>query len=308
MSKFLYFQDGHAKGKNSINRKGDYFSDWLLKFDELLKIAKENHVEAIIDGGDLIDSPIVSYSVCDAIVDRVEKAKIKFYCLFGNHAERYHSKEHSFDTTLAHILRRSKYFQYLDFIVGNDFLIKGIEYNHNIEEEIKKNGIDFVAKGKKDIWKIAVVHAFICPEPFPYASHVVCTDIKTNVNLVLVAHYHKDWSTRVNDTLYLDIGCFGRNSINEAHIEPKCILLDTETRKIEVIVLQSAKKAEEVFDLAKIEKYKAYDMDMQNFIKSLESVQFQGQSIEAIIKNIAKDNDVAPQIISLIMQKMEKFK
>lgn len=309
MAKFLYFQDGHVKGKNSINRLGDFFSDWLIKFDELLEIAKKNKVEAIIDGGDLFDSPMVSYSVCDAIVDRVEKAKMRYICLFGNHAERYHSKEHSYDTTLAHILRRSKYFEYLETTVGvgKDYVIQGIEYSHTVEENIKDKGIFLQAVSPK-AWRIAIVHAFICPKPFPYASHVVCDDIKTNADLVLVAHYHKVWEKKVADTQYLDIGCFGRNSITEADIKPSCVLLDTEERSYKVIPLKSAKKGADIFDLAKIEELKASDVNMENFIKSLESVQFQGQNIESIIKDIATKENIPQEVVSLIMQKMELFK
>lgn len=311
MSKFLYFQDGHAKGKNSAHRIGDYFSDWLIKFDELLSIAKKNKVDAILDGGDLFDSSIVSYSVCDAIVDRVEKTKIPYYCLFGNHAERYHSKEHSFDTTLAHILRRSKNFLYLNKIEGKDWIIKGFEYNHNIEEEIKNNEIivdNAVNHSQGSEWKIAIVHAFICPKIFPYASHVVCNDIKTNADLVLVAHYHSQWEKKVGNTTYLDIGCFGRNSITEAKIEPSCILLDTDKRSYEVIKLKSAKQAKEIFDLNKIEEIKQYDETMLTFIQSLESVNFQGQSIENIIKSVGEQDQVPSHIIDLLLKKIEVLK
>lgn len=307
MSNFLYLQDEHAKGKNSINRLGDYFEDWLIKWDEVLSIAKKYKVKGIIGGGDLIDSPIVSYSVCDAIVDRIEKAGIPYYCLFGNHAERYHSKEHSYDTTLAHILRRSKKFEYLVKFVGDDWIFQGYEYNHNIEEEIKEKGLKFNEK-YESYWKIAIVHAFICPKPFPYASHVVCDNIKTNADLVLVGHYHSQWEKKVGNTQYLDIGCFGRNSITEAYIEPSCVLLDTEKRSYEVIKLKTAKKAEEVFDLTKIEEIKKYDLQMKNFVQSIESIDFQGQNIETVIKEMAKKSNIRNQVVELIVKKMEYLK
>lgn len=307
MAKFLYYQDGHAKGKNSINRQGDYFSDWLIKFDELISIAKENKVEAIIDGGDLFDSPIVSYSVCDAIVDRIEKSGLKYYCLFGNHSERYHSKDHSYDTTLAHILRRSKQFEYLNSIKGKDYVIQGIEYSHDIEQRIAKNGI-FLEAVSPTAWRIAIVHAFICPKPFPYASHVVCDDIKTNADLVLVAHYHSVWKKKVGDTQYVDIGCFGRNNVNEAQIEPSCILLDTDKRSYDIIKLKTAKKGSEVFDLKKIKETEVFNDNIDEFVASLESTNFQGQRIEQIIESLGKENNIDKQVIDLIHQKIEEVK
>lgn len=304
MSKFLYFQDGHVTGKNSINRIGDYFSDWLLKFDELISIAKKNKVDAIIDGGDLFHSPIVSYSVCDAIVDRIEKSGLNYYCLFGNHAERYHSKEHSFDTTLAHILRRSKKFEYLTELKGKNYIIRGYEYHHNIEEELRTKGIVF----KKDIdkWMIAIVHAFISPEPFPFATHVVWNEIPTNADLVFVAHYHKVWEKYKSDTRFIDIGCFGRNSITEAEIEPSCILLDTEKRSYEIIKLKSAKKGSEIFDLQKYEEAKLKEDNIDDFIQSLESTNFQGQKIEHIIEQVAKQGNIDKKVTDLITNKINE--
>lgn len=303
MSRYVYFQDGHYKGKNSINRLGDFSSDWLLKFDELLSIAKENKVDGILDGGDLLDGPEPSYRVLDEIADRVEKVNIPFYSLFGNHAQRYHSNEHSKYTGLAHLQKRSDLFKYFNEIQGKDFIIKGIEYNHNIEEILKEEGISFC---NEDNWKVAIVHAFICPKEFPYASHIICDDIKTDADLILVAHYHSVWEKKVGNTQYLDIGCFGRNSITEAKIEPSCILLDTEKRSYEIIKLKSAKKGSEIFDLKKIAEIKDADQNMERFIKSLESVDFQGQDILSIIKSIAKEGNISSEVVDLIHSKIQE--
>jgi len=306
MSKLIYFQDGHYKRINSANRIGDYSRDWLLKFDEILQIAKKYKAEAILDGGDLLDSPEPAYRVLDDIADRVEAVKIPIYSLFGNHAERYHSMDHSKYTGMAHLQKRSAYFKYFNKMTGEDFHVECVEYSHDVEEKLKEDGIQIL--GVDDKWKIAIVHAFVCPKPFPYACHVVCDDIKTNADLVLVAHYHSVWGKQVGGTQYLDIGCLGRNSITEANIEPSCVLLDTENRSYEIIKLKSAKKASEIFDLTKIEEFKELDTNMQHFIQSLESVNFQGQSIEAIIKSVAEQEKVDSSIVSLIMDKIERLK
>lgn len=310
MSKFLYFQDSHVKGKNSINRLGNYFEDWLIKFEELLNIAKENDVEAILDGGDLFHNPIVSYGVVDPIADLVEKYKIPIYSLFGNHSALYHNVENSQNTSLGHLFKRSKYFKYLRCIKRKDFNIVGIDYFHGIEEHLKKGGLYFA--GDEDKWKIAIIHAFITPKPFlPQVSHLVCDDFQTDANLVLVGHYHNEWEKTVpsneflNETKFLDIGCFGRNSISEAKIKPKCVLLDTEKRSYEIIELKTAKKGEEIFDLAKVEEYKTFDKSIQDFVKSLESSEFQKSNIRDTILEIARKQNVNKEITSLILNKME---
>lgn len=309
--RYLYFQDFHISGKNSANYISDYFKDCLNLLNDILILSKKYNVEAIIDGGDLFHTYAPSYNILDQIADRVEKNGVIIKSLFGNHCAKYHSVELSSDTALSHLQKRSKYFEYFNEIKGNDFIIKGIEYEHNIEEEVKKNGIMFSGitdqDGKK-LWKIAITHFFITPKPFlPQVIHVCCDDIKTNADICLVAHYHSEWEKKVGNTLYKDIGCVGRRSITEADLSPACLLIDTKKRLIKEIKLKSAKKGKEIFDLTKIEEIKTFDKNMENFIKSLESVEFQSMNVKGIIEDVAKKSNVSREVVDLIIDKMEKI-
>ncbi len=307
MSKFLYFQDFHIYGKNSVHYISDYFEDCLTMLDEILLLAKEHKVDGIIDGGDLLHSPEPSYRILDEIADRIEENKIHMYSLLGNHAERYHSMEHSRYTGMMHLIRRSEYFRYFDhpYLRGKQrgFLIKGIEYSHEVEEEILKNGIVFDKK-YDDCWKVAIVHAFICPKEFPFASHVVCDDIKTNADVILVAHYHKEWEKQVDSTLYKDIGCIGRRSITEKDIKPSILIIDTEKREMKEVFLKSAKNGDKIFDLSKVDEMKAKDHSLNEFIQSIEDVQFKETSIIYTIKYIAKEKKIDKKTVNLIINKI----
>lgn len=307
--KYLYFQDGHISGNNPINRKGDFFSDWLIKFDELLSIAKENKVEAILDGGDILHSPNPSYKILDEIADRVEKVGIPIYSLFGNHASLYHSVEHSQYTGLAHLQKRSKLFQHLDFILKDDFVIFGKEYYHNIEEHLLQYGLWFEPEADVNLWKVAIVHAFITPKPFlPQVMHVVCDDINSSdTDLVLVAHYHSTWEKKVDNTQYLDIGCFGRRSISEHKITPSCVLLDTDKRSYEVITLKSAKPGKEVFDLSKKESIQEFEGQIDSFIADLKDLSVQSMDIKGIIEDLGKKNNVDREIIDILINKVNEL-
>lgn len=306
MAKYLYFQDGHAGGKNPISYKGDFFADWLIQFDDLLSVAKKNKVDGIIDGGDILHSPEPSYRVLDEIADRVEKTGIPIHSLFGNHASLYHSVEHSQYTGLAHLQKRSNLFQYFHTLEDKGFQIQGVEYYHNIEEELQKNGI--IISDKKDIWKVAVVHAFICPKPFrPDVMHVVCDNIISDCQLVLVAHYHAVWEKKVGKTQYVDIGCFGRRSISEHEIEPSCILLDTEKRSYTVIPLKSAKPGHEVFDLSKKEQIKEFEGQIDAFISDLKDISVQSLDLKGIIEHLGKENKIDRDIIDVLINKVQEL-
>lgn len=308
MSKFLYLQDFHITGKNSIHYISNYFEDCLSILDEILALAKEHKVEAILDGGDTLHTPEPSYRILDEICDRVEKAEIPMYSLLGNHSARYHSVEHSRYTGMMHLIRRSKYFKYFDTNylkhgLQRGFSIQGIEYSHNVEEDILKDGIMFDEKFK-DVWKIAIVHAFVCPKEFPFASHIICDDIKTNADLVLVAHYHSEWEKQVGSTLYKDIGCIGRRSITERDIKPSILIINTEKREMKEIFLKSAKNGSEIFDLSKIDELKIKDNTINAFIKSIEDVQFQEMSIKDTVKFIAKEKKIDQKPVDLIINKI----
>ncbi len=309
MSKFIYFQDGHFFGKNSVHYISDYFEDCLLMLDEILSLAKEHKVEAIIDGGDLLHSAEPSYRILDEIADRVEKTKIPIYSLFGNHATKYHSIEHSKYTGLSHLMKRSEFFKYFnDLYLKNGkqrgFSIQGVEYAHEVENELKENGFFFDEKFK-DSWKILVVHAFVTPKPFmKEVCHVVCDDIKTNADVVLVAHYHHEWEKTVGNTLFKDIGCIGRRSITEKDIKPSILLIDTDKREMKEIFLKSAKSGDEIFDLCKVEEMKDKKNDINAFIKSIEDVQFQEMSIKDTVKFIAKEKKIDKEPVDLIINKI----
>ena len=267
MSKYLYFQDAHCLGKNSVNRLGDYFSDWLIKFNELLSLAKEYQCEAILDGGDLFETKSTAYSVLDEIADRVEQNNIPIYSLFGNHNLNAGHIENSQNTGLSHLQKRSKYFKYLDTIAGKNFIIKGIEYKYNIEEGLQKEEIDFAVRNSNSTWNIGIVHALITPTKFfENASYITPDQIKTNAQLILCSHYHHPFEKKIADTVFLNIGAFGRLAINEAKIEPSVLLIDTEKRDYKIIKLQSAKKANEILIYKNTKKRRCKIRVSKNFL------------------------------------------
>ena len=124
---------------------------WLTKLREAFAIAKEKKVDAIIDGGDLLDIPMVAYSVMDAILDLIEETGIPVYCLWGNHALIGHHIETSKTTSLYHMFKRCKLLKEAKDINEKTHRIKFVDYDHNIEERLKESGIFVTELGKKPL-------------------------------------------------------------------------------------------------------------------------------------------------------------
>ena len=297
--------DGHLQGKNSINRLGDYFADWLIKFEEILSLAKKNKCEAILDGGDLFEGKNPSYSVIDAMADLVEQYKIPVYSLLGNHCMDSGHIENSKDTGLYHLQKRSGYFKYMPHIkCEQKYEIRPIEYKFGIEFELKDNGLGFSDTKR---WKIAIIHALVTPKKFfENASYVTPEQISTNGDLILCGHYHHPFKKIVNGTEFLNIGCVGRLNINEANIEPSVLILDTDKRDYEIIQLKSAKKSTEIFDLSKYEELKKQEQSIDEFINTINSSEWVTLDVLGQIEKFAKENKFEKQVVDYILRKVKK--
>ncbi|GAG95161.1 unnamed protein product, partial [marine sediment metagenome] len=198
------------------------------------------------------DSDLVSNIMSDEFMDLVEDSGIEWYILPGNHDETGNNWKLSKATSLAHMFRRCKLINWLTKEKFKDLIVYGYEYYHNIEGYIRENGL--YCEDKTDKLKIAIVHALITLKPLPYeCMHVVAKDIKTDFDVVLVAHNHSQRGIKeINGVKFVFLGALGRRKIDEKDIKPSALLINTETKELKIIELKSAKKAEEVFDLAKV--------------------------------------------------------
>lgn len=301
--KILILNDSHDRSRNSANRLGDMHSDMMLKLDETIELSKQ--CDYVINLGDMWDSANVSNNVIDDWLDRIEASKKQWYINAGNHDMIGASWETSNSSALAHAFRRSNSIKNLNELCFDDLkvYIKGYPYYYNCEQDYKDNGLKH---NKKDYFTIACTHVFISIKPFlPQVLHVQAKDIETNYDLILCSHFHTVFDETINNTRFHNLGAWGRLSITESKHIPQVGILDTETRKIEIIQLKSAKKGSDIFDLEKIKEIKVFDKNMENFIKSLESSEFQTTNIKGTIQNIAKESKVEQKVVDLILSNME---
>lgn len=303
--KFLYLQDFHISGRNSIYRKDNYFESILSKLDEIFSLAKEYQCDAIFDNGDFFDTENPSYRILDEVADRFEKAKIPMYSLFGNHCLNKGHVENSKYVGLSHLQKRSKYFRPMQDLIANlddlDVELIPIDYEFGIEEKLKNEGIIFQSKNK---WNIAIIHALITPKKFiDSVNHLTVKQCKTNGDLILIGHWHQPYEIKVKETTFLNIGCLGRKSITEKDIKPSVLILDTEKRSYEIIKLKSAKKGEDCFDLEAYGDKRETKKDITEFIEKLQNTEFQSMSIGDQIAKIGKENEVEKTVVDYLLTK-----
>jgi len=84
-------------------------------------------------------------------------------------------------------------------------------------------------------------------------------------------------------------------------------ILDTETKKIDLIELKSAKPYNEVFNLDLIEKKKNTDNNLDVFVKSLENTELQSIDTLGLVLEVGKTNNVDKIVIDTITAKIEEI-
>lgn len=307
--KLLFVTDTHIKGVNPVNRTGNYYKDIMDKIQEVVQISLDKEVDTVLHGGDLYASSLVSNVMVDEFIDLVEDAGIPWHVAVGNHDEICQEWKLSKATTLAHIFRRSKMIKHLDTIETKDTFIKAYGYYHNIEADIKEKGLMCNKKGKTTI---AVVHAFITKSKFlPQVLHVPIKEIKSDYDFVLIAHNHNEFGIILqNKTLFTSIGALSRGSIAESDVKrkPKVLLIDTEKQTHNVIILKSAKPAEQVFNLEKVKEKKEFDADMDKFIKELtDKTEIKGIDLRGMVEQIGKEKNIDREILDDAVERIGRY-
>ena len=302
--KILNLKDTHFRAKNSVNRIGNMYEDILCKLDEVIELSK--NCDIVLHDGDVYDTPYISNIVIDDVIDRIDKAKIPWYVNIGNHDMTGANWESSKSSALAHTFRRSKYIKELKEPLRfkkEKVVISPYPYFFGIEENIKDYGLNYHSDDK--VFSIASTHAFISIKPFhPEVSHVQAKNIRTNFDLVTCSHFHSVFDETYNDTRFINSGSLTRLSITEREHEPQVAIIDTDERTVKFIKLKSAKPAEKIFDLTKIDNKKEFDAGIEQFIKSIESTKFQEMSITGMINQIAKEKEIDKEVVKLIFDKI----
>lgn len=298
--KILNLRDTHFRGKNSIHRIGNIYEDILLKLDEVIELSKD--CDFVLHDGDFFDTPYISNTIIDDIIDKIEASKINWYITIGNHDLIGANWEASKSSALAHTFRRSKYINQLKELAFDDCYIKSFPYYFGCEEDIKLKGLKH---NKKNKFTIASTHAFISIKPFlKQVLHVQVKDINTNFDLITCSHFHSLFNEVIGHTRFINTGSLVRLSITEKDIMPQVAIIDTKKEEVKFVELKSAKNLESIFDLSKVEEKKEFNAGIDNFIKSIESTKFQEMSITGMINQIAKEQNVDKKVVDLIFNKI----
>lgn len=301
--KILYFTDLHLR---SVSDRSRYRIDdhYISQFNEIYEIAdivKENNVELILSGGDFLHTPRVSHSLITDIINWAKTLAAPLYTVVGNHDTFAFQVDDVKNSGLG-VLFEADILSRLDLIVLNKTVIKGVHAFLDPRQGDYMFGPEY-----DDYTKIIVSHNYIFPALLHFDS-VLPKDVKTNADVVFTGHYHKPYDTNVGKTRFINPGSLSRWSVDELDRQPTVLILDTDTLLITPIALKSSRPGTEIFDVDAVSDAKAKDLNLTQFVNSLEETQFENVDIENLVHQTGLTQSLSPDILDIALTKIREAK
>lgn len=302
--KILFFADMHLRSFSDRPkwRIDDHYKQQFLELQEISKIAKDQKVELMISLGDFFDHTRVSHQLVTDTLNWCKSLPCALYSVVGNHdVNAYVTSDRN---NGLGVLFESGAVERLDELVLDDkkVIIRGV----HVYLDPKQGDYFFTDKKYDSYCKIVASHNFIIPHEVPFAA-VLPSQVKTNANIIALGHYHKTFNVYENHTAFINPGSISRWSVNEQH-QPQVFILDTLLGTISATQLKCALPAAEIFDLVSAAEIKSTEMNLQAFVDSLESTNFENVDVEHVILTEGNKQSVTQGIIDLSLEKVRKAK
>lgn len=304
LARFIVVGDIQFRGVNPVARKDDFTAALAAKIDEVHQKAREFGADAILQVGDLFDSPMTSYSVLLKLMVLLQMAPCPWVTIPGNH-DLFGSNKESYPRTPMAVLEQAGVVEVLHnntpiFINGMDFCtIPTTSANEvcmtgrGFDWEMDTHPSTHEAPTNSDIH---ITHGMLLTSPLPIdIKHTLIKDVQTNARVTLCGHDHLGFGIirRDDGKLFINPGALCRESAHAAEIERTvqvCLLEVTkEYEHAEMVPIECARPGDEVLSREHIDKKAMMDERMNYF---LELIKQDGESkfleTREIIDNIAE--------------------
>lgn len=259
--KLLYLTDTHIRNTNPPVRRDDFAASLKAKLTEIVALANDLQVEAVLHGGDFFDLPCPSLSEAGDFVPLFVALRAPIYAVAGNH-DVFAYDPGTMDRTMLGFLARLGHVRllppgravYLDD--GRQRIqLTGTHFHRDIDRRDPR--LDYCVAKKDCDLAVHVAHGMLLDTPLEYGpSHTVIADIApfTEADVTLGSHAHFGYpDIRLDGKLFVNPGSVARMSAHPADLarRPQVILLDLDAGPLPVathIPLASALPGPQVID------------------------------------------------------------
>lgn len=326
MWRALIIGDLHWRAENPIGRIDNYQQALTRKLRECWQIARDHNVDAIIQTGDLFDSPDIAQTTMDDLWDILEEAPAPIYTVPGNHDLYGSNPETLYRTPLGHLFRRRVV---IDASVGvhgeaqNRILVTGSGYSFATDIDKSEYAVPFESSARtSDQAAIHITHGMLLDGP-PPSSSMRWTSLEEvaalpNAPDVLInGHDHTGFGVRrFGRTLFINPGALCRIKADLREMDrPILVALleipDQGEPRAKLIRLESARPGDEVLSrdhlIAEIERQNR----RMEFVDRLSAQVHEALDVSAMVDEIARaegvDEAVRQGALRRISAAMEKL-
>jgi DNA repair exonuclease SbcCD nuclease subunit len=290
--KLILSGDWHITDKHPEHRTDDYLETAIGKLRFIFRTAVRNKVAAVIQPGDLTDSPAISYECFSRLVQEINSYDIQLYTVYGQHDLRYRHKE---NTALHAIEKSCPRVHIIDctsaWELDDKVFITGSGYGEDIPLATPQS------------MSILVTHRMVINEKlweaqkeFDWANNLMR---KHRYDLIVAGDNHKGFTVETPKRSLVNCGALLRSTSDQIDHKPFIILYDTETRSCEKIMVP-IKSAKTVFELDKVAEEKERDEKIDAFVSGLSEHKEMGLSFGDSLTSFYKENNISKEVIGII--------
>ena len=244
----------------------DFLEVCMGKLRQVQQIAEDNGCFAILQPGDLFDSPTPGHLALRRFIEvRPEPSKIPFLTIHGQHDLSYHSEKSAKHAATAPLEAAIA----LDIVDGQGY---------TLPKHIKIVGADFgqaPPPAHEFIYNILLTHAPVGDRPLWPGHELTSPEAYVRkhpgYDLYVLGDYHYPFTVKVGEATLINAGCVVRQSADERTLRhrPKVVVFNTDDSSTKDIYLDAA-PVEKAFDLSRKEADKpAEGPDFEEFVAEL---------------------------------------
>lgn len=278
--RFLYFTDTHLRGAAPEARTDNFSETVTNKLIDVVSLANQLNVEAVVHGGDLFDVPEPGLGQVGEYLEILGRLGAPMYVVPGNH-DLYGNNPSTLNRTLLGFLARVGFVKLLsrEPVFFGDVQITGQGYHAEMDR--RDWALDYVVAAKHAKFSVHVVHGMLLPRavassaPFLPAA-TIAEDVLsvTKADVTLAGHYHIPWEVRQGGRAALSPGALIRLSAHPEEMSraPQALLLEFSEAgfSYRFIPLESARPGEEVLSRAHLDAARLRSWSRSAFLAGLE--------------------------------------
>ncbi len=291
--RLIQFNDAHIRGSTPFSRLDDYPETLWCKFQQLTDFIKEFNIDAVLNGGDLFDTPDPSTGVANKYLELFKSWGIPIYSVVGSH-DLFGYNDRTLGRTALGTLRASGVVSIVGPTqkIGDNCQLGGISHSYSLDENSET---DYYLEKVTDDFMIQLCHGMITEGPF-FGKYTLYSQIKTEADLVICGHYHPGFGPfEVDGSTIINIGSMGRTENTTRNYPPGFLYIDTSVPKWEFIPLKTDK--DPFVSKSKIDPLTI--VDVSKFIENLKKKvgDFEKSDLKGLLTTIGEEQDIPLRII-----------